>query len=154
MRLGVVTLVVLATTMLGCDSPGLSSHTSTTSASLEEKGSVSGADWSRMVARGRKHGTVDPAAVQLAVQHEMPGRLRTCYLSALRRDPEAHGSIRVLAVIEEDGTVSSVAEDRSSFKDPKMVACVLDVMKTLRVSPPPKGGIVEVLYPISFSPHM
>jgi hypothetical protein len=54
-------------------------------------------------------------------------------------------------VIDRTGAVSSTADAGSNLPSPSTVSCVVRGFGNLTF-PQPEGGIVSVVYPISFSP--
>ena len=88
------------------------------------------------------------------IQHNVRltyGRFRACYEDGLRRDRKLEGNVTVRFIIEADGRVGKVSLASSTLPDPVVVSCILDWYKTIPF-PPPEGGIVQVVYPIMFSP--
>ncbi|WP_146652454.1 AgmX/PglI C-terminal domain-containing protein [Labilithrix luteola] len=98
------------------------------------------------VSRGR----LPPETIQQVVRASFDA-FRTCYESGLRRDPKLHGRVATAFVIDECGDVVKVQDSHSDLPDADVVACIQQGYARLRF-PPPKGGIVTVVYPISFDP--
>jgi hypothetical protein len=79
------------------------------------------------------------------------GRFRACYESALARSPSLSGRVAARFVIGRDGAVSNVGNGGSDLPNNAVVSCVLSALYGLSF-PRPEGGIVTVVYPITFSP--
>lgn len=95
-------------------------------------------------------GRLPPDVIQ-RIARENFGRFRLCYENGLRNDPKLQGSVSVRFVIGRDGTVGSVGNGGSDLPDERVVSCVVRSFSGLTF-PQPEGGIVTVVYPISFSP--
>ncbi len=79
------------------------------------------------------------------------GRFQMCYEKGLARNPNLEGRVTVRFIIGNDGKVSNVSNGGSDLPDAEVVTCVMHAYS--RVSfPQPEGGIVTVVYPISFTP--
>jgi hypothetical protein len=79
------------------------------------------------------------------------GRFRLCYEKGLASNPNLEGRVSVRFVINRNGSVSNVSNGGSSIPDSGVVNCVIRAYYGLSF-PKPEGGIVTVVYPISFSP--
>ena len=79
------------------------------------------------------------------------GRFRMCYEQGLKNNPSLEGRVQVRFVIGRDGAVSSASNGGSDIPDAGVVNCVVRAYYNLSF-PAPEGGIVTVVYPISFSP--
>jgi hypothetical protein len=95
-------------------------------------------------------GRLPPEVIQRIVRQNF-GRLRMCYENGLRKIPNLRGRVAVRFVIGKQGDVTIAASGNSDLPDPATVNCVVNAFRTLRF-PAPEGGIVTVLYPISFAP--
>jgi hypothetical protein len=78
------------------------------------------------------------------------GDFRTCYETALARDPMAQGLLSFRFVIEPDGGISAVCLAKVTFHDGEAVDCIMAHFRSLRF--PPADGIVTVVYPINLEP--
>jgi len=79
--------------------------------------------------------------------------VRDCYQMWLRKDRYLEGKLIVKFVIAKDGTVSSSVSKSDTLEEPKVAACVHEVMLGLRFPEPVGGGIVIVSYPFWFAPE-
>jgi hypothetical protein len=96
------------------------------------------------------HGRLPPEAIQRIVQQSF-GRFRFCYEDGLARDPSLAGRVSTKFVIDRDGSVATVADAGSDLHDDAVVACVGRAFGSLSF-PEPAGGVVNVTYPLMFSP--
>lgn len=95
-------------------------------------------------------GLLPPETVQQVVRASFD-TFRACYESGLRRDPKVHGRVVTAFLIDDCGDVARVQDAHSDLPDADVVACVQQAYARLRF-PPPKGGVVTVVYPIVFDP--
>ncbi|MCS6899615.1 MAG: AgmX/PglI C-terminal domain-containing protein [Myxococcales bacterium] len=95
-------------------------------------------------------GRLPPEVIQRIVRQSF-GRFRLCYENGLRSNPNLQGRVSVRFVIDRSGAVSSVGNGGSDLPDSSVVSCVIRSFSGLSF-PQPEGGIVTVVYPISFSP--
>jgi uncharacterized Zn-binding protein involved in type VI secretion len=95
-------------------------------------------------------GVLAPTVIQKVVRNSFDV-FRTCYEAGLKRDPKLQGKVLVRFVIGRDGRVSDFKDGGSDIPDKAVSACVVSGFRGLTF-PPPKGGIVTVMYPIAFSP--
>ncbi|MEZ4226750.1 MAG: AgmX/PglI C-terminal domain-containing protein [Polyangiaceae bacterium] len=95
-------------------------------------------------------GRLPPEVIQRIVRQNY-GRFRMCYEQGLARNPNLEGNVTVRFVIGRDGGVSNVSNGGSGLPDSGVVGCVISAYYGLSF-PQPEGGIVTVVYPISFSP--
>jgi ribosomal protein S27AE len=117
-------------------------------------GAVAGAAAPIKGARVREgHPTVSgrlSAAVISGVVRTNFGRFRMCYEEGLARTPGLRGRVEVRFVVGRDGSVSNVSQAGSDLGDTRVVSCVVSAFYGLSF-PAPAGGIVTVVYPLSFS---
>lgn len=73
----------------------------------------------------------------------------SCYEAARTRKPGLRGRFTVRFRIEPAGTVSTV-EVRGAGADATFTTCLADIVKSLSF-PKPRGGEVDVVYPLDFS---
>lgn len=124
-----------------------------------------GGSAARGMARPRWSGVIrcyfgDPATVSGRLPAETirrilranAGRFRACYEDGLRRRPGLAGRVSTRFVIGLDGAVSTVSDAGSDLPDASVTACVHRAFYGISF-PQPEGGIVGVVYPISFSPE-
>lgn len=95
-------------------------------------------------------GRLPPEIVQRIVRSNF-GRFRYCYEKGLVHAPELSGRVTARFVIGRDGAVANVANGGSDMPDGVVTNCVLKAFYSLSF-PQPDGGIVEVTYPIMFTP--
>lgn len=95
------------------------------------------------------NGRLPPEAVQRVVRQSF-GRLRGCYEAGLARNPSLAGRIAVKFVIGRDGEVSLASAGEHDLPDEQVVSCVTRGFAAMSF-PPPSGGIVTVVYPVTFS---
>ncbi|MBK8214634.1 MAG: AgmX/PglI C-terminal domain-containing protein [Myxococcales bacterium] len=101
----------------------------------------------------RKHGRIEPVVIQRVARASF-GSFTRCYEAGLARDPKLQGRVSTKFVIELDGSVSQAAVGAATtLPDKAVVSCVVEVFGRLRF-PRPEGGIVDVVYPLSFSPEV
>ncbi len=96
-------------------------------------------------------GRLPPEVIQRVVQQNF-GRFRLCYENGLRNNPNLRGRVSVRFVIGRDGAVSNVGNGGSDMSDSGVVSCVVRSFYGLSF-PRPEGGIVTVVYPITFAPR-
>lgn len=94
-------------------------------------------------------GRIPPQVVQRIVRQNF-GRFRLCYQQGLARNPSLEGRVAVRFVIGRDGAVSNVSA-MGGFPDAQVQSCVQSAFYGLSF-PEPDGGIVQVTYPLMFSP--
>jgi hypothetical protein len=96
------------------------------------------------------NGRLPPEVIQRIVRQNF-GRFRLCYEAGLRNNPTLAGRVAVKFVIDRKGAVSLVADGGSDLPDHGVVSCVVRGFGNLSF-PEPEGGMVTVVYPISFAP--
>jgi len=97
-------------------------------------------------------GIAPPAVIQRTIRNAF-APIRECYQQGLARDRDLRGKVVIRFVIGRDGKVmrAELTKD-STLPDAKASACVVDAFKTLEF-PKPEGGVVSVVYPITFEPE-
>lgn len=95
------------------------------------------------------NGRLPPEVIQRIVRQNF-GRMRQCYESTLFRQPTLEGRIAVKFVIDRSGAVATASANESSFSDSSVDACVVRAFQDMSF-PQPEGGIVTVVYPVTFS---
>ena len=145
--------VPVATVALGSPSPGASAQpaASSSASSVDEVGKSTGArivtDEELTFSTGGT-GKLPATTIRKVLRDKMPAYL-ACYEKARERTPELKGRFAAAFRIEPSGAVSAV-EMRGSRKDPAFSSCLAGEVKALKF-PKPKGGVVEVVYPLDFS---
>lgn len=95
-------------------------------------------------------GRLPPEVIQRVVRQNLGG-IRSCYDSGLARNAKLAGKVVVRFVIGQDGAVSSATSDPdTTLGDATVVSCIVDHFKKITF-PTPEGGIVTVVYPLTFS---
>jgi hypothetical protein len=111
----------------------------------------------RVSAKVPLEGGLSRQEIQRVVAADM-GRIKYCYDVELNRDRLLHGTITLRYVIGPDGSVREVHTLRPTkpgaveLTNPKVVDCVLDVIRRHRYPQPKGGGLVNVTYPFVFAP--
>ncbi len=93
-------------------------------------------------------GSIDPDSLEEAALAGYPLFAR-CYRDSISRRTVAGGVLRLRLVIDEQGTVSKVADAGTVLPDPYAVDCIAESFFALRF-PKPRGGPVEVDYRLDF----
>jgi hypothetical protein len=96
-------------------------------------------------------GRLPADTIQRVIRQNHP-RFRGCYEKGLMTNPSLAGRVGVRFVIGRDGRVANVADGGSDLPDPSVVSCVSRAFYDISF-PKPEGGIVTVVYPISFQPE-
>ena len=99
------------------------------------------------MASGQAPPRLDRAQIQAVIRSHL-GKIRHCYEIALAKDPKLAGKVAVTFIIGRDGKVSSAA--LSGSLTPEVDRCIVKAFEML-VFPPPRGGIVQVSYPLVFT---
>jgi hypothetical protein len=100
-------------------------------------------------------GTLSKQVIRDIISSEA-SKVRACYGSALRGPPFAIGLVDIKFVIGPDGTVQTIAVERSSLERPDIESCILEVMRALQFPPVNGGGTVVATYSFLFEtepPH-
>ncbi len=98
----------------------------------EAKGSIAAADANRVFRR-------------------FDGAMRKCYERALKKRPGLEGKVKLLVVVNTDGTVKSARASGISLKDSGVNNCMEALTPRMKF-PKPKGGIAKIQKVYSFSP--
>jgi len=93
-------------------------------------------------------GKLPATTIRKVLRDKMPAYI-ACYEKARERTPDLKGRFAAAFRIESSGAVRTV-EMRGSRKDAAFSSCLADEVKALKF-PKPKGGVVEVVYPLDFS---
>lgn len=80
--------------------------------------------------------------------------VRKCYVQGLAVDPELTGRVEIQFTIGPQGTVvvAIVTSDGLPATGSGVADCIVEVVKTMRFSPPPGGGNAVVTYPFLLEP--
>lgn len=95
-------------------------------------------------------GTLPKRVVREAL-HRIEPRLRRCYENALKRFPTIDLDLEARLRIDPRGAVTRVRLGGAEAW-PDLNACLVEVLSELSY-PPPRGGTVEIIYPLRLSPH-
>jgi len=94
-------------------------------------------------------GRLPPEVIQRIVRMNF-GRFRLCYENGLKTDPTLAGRVSISFTINADGSVADIVPS-GDIPDQSVIQCVGRSFGGLSF-PQPEGGVVKVVYPISFSP--
>ena len=97
------------------------------------------------------NGRLPPEIIQRIVRMNS-GRYINCYQGALRTNPMLEGRVTVRFAIGRDGSVQSASDGGSDIPDTSVRQCVISSFTNLSF-PQPEGGVVTVVYPLTFSPQ-
>lgn len=106
---------------------------------------------------GPDGGRMDPAYIQEVVRGEFFPMAKKCYEELLTRDKKAKGrmemSFTIVADEKQGGILEDVVADHGDggLADEKMTTCMRESMSSIAFRPPAHGGVVTVVYPITFS---
>jgi outer membrane biosynthesis protein TonB len=80
--------------------------------------------------------------------------VRACYEKARKELPDLQGTLTITFVLDPNGAVKSAEpnQERSDIKNPDLVKCAIDVIKSLSFPKSPKGMETTVNYPYNFKP--
>jgi len=92
-----------------------------------------------------------PREVIVRVVRNNFGRFLRCYEAGLSHNAVLKGRVQVRFVITSDGALSDVEDSGSDLPDAGVIRCVMSSMYGLSF-PPPEGGPVKVVFPLSFGP--
>lgn len=95
-------------------------------------------------------GRLPPDVIQRIVRQRF-GRFRLCYENGLRSNPNLQGRVAIRFVIGPDGVVRGASDGGSDLPSQEVIACVARGFTGISF-PQPEGGIVTVVYPITFTP--
>jgi hypothetical protein len=101
-------------------------------------------------------GRLKPEVIQRIVRDAFP-RMRDCYESAMRKNPNLRGRVTTRFLIDREGAVAMIADGGTELPDDAALGvsgvaqCVRREFGNLRF-PSPDGGEVVVVYPIMFAP--
>lgn len=94
-------------------------------------------------------GTVDRGQLRKVLHGAMPSFVG-CYQRALSKTPSLRGKFAARFRIEPDGAIGKAATTGPGG-NPEFQSCVTDAIRGLQF-PKPRGGAVEVVYPLTFEP--
>lgn len=95
-------------------------------------------------------GRLPPELIQRVVRQNF-GRFRSCYEAGLRANPSLGGRVVTRFVIDRSGVVAHATDGGSDMPDKAVVGCVTRAFQGLSF-PEVEGGIVQIVYPIMFTP--
>ncbi|TNE89143.1 MAG: hypothetical protein EP330_11935 [Deltaproteobacteria bacterium] len=84
------------------------------------------------------------------LQIHMP-RIGACYGSS--KSVGTPGNLVIQLQLDGDGQASRFAVPSSSFEDPDMHDCILDVFRDITYPAPPSGQTLTLRYPLAFAPN-
>lgn len=96
----------------------------------------------------RGAGRANKDAIGQTLERYLP-YFQTCYRRALEKDPYLQGVVVVGWTIEPTGEASDVAIVQADLDNAGLIGCITQEMREIRF-PPPRGGGVQVEYPIVF----
>ncbi len=96
------------------------------------------------------NGRLPPEVIQRIVRQNF-GRFRLCFENGLTKNPNLSGRVTVKFIIDRAGAVTMASDGGSELPDTGVVQCVVRGFSNLSF-PAPEGGVVQVAYPIIFSP--
>jgi hypothetical protein len=88
-----------------------------------------------------------------SVVGQSAGRLRSCYLDGLRREPGLAGRIPVRFLVNLGGQVVVASEAGSTVADPAVVRCVLSTFAAMTLPPRERGDAVWATYLVALPPR-
>jgi hypothetical protein len=95
-------------------------------------------------------GALPPEVIQRIVRQNY-GRFRLCYEQGLARKPNLEGRVNIAFVIDKSGEVKGPKNAGSDLPDAAVVRCMVSAFNGISF-PQPERGVVNVVYPIMFSP--
>jgi hypothetical protein len=90
-----------------------------------------------------------PPEVVGRILRQNGARFRKCYQAGLEKNPRLAGTVRVKFVIDRAGDVATAMNGGSDIDDQGVVSCILHAVQNITF-PQPDGGIVTVVYPMTF----
>jgi outer membrane biosynthesis protein TonB len=78
-------------------------------------------------------------------------QVKVCYERELKAKPDLAGKVAVSFQIGTDGAVSEATTVANTTGNEAMVACILAVVRGIKMTPPPAEAIVVESYPYVFS---
>jgi hypothetical protein len=96
------------------------------------------------------NGRLPPEVIQRIVRQNF-GRFRLCFENGLTKNPNLQGRVTVKFIIDRSGAVTMASDGGSELPDTGVVQCVVRGFSNLSF-PAPEGGVVQVAYPIIFTP--
>ncbi len=95
-------------------------------------------------------GRIPPEVIQRVVRQNF-GRIRLCYENERRANPSLAGGVVVSFIIQSDGSIGTAAATGNNTGSTTLGTCVARAFRGLAF-PRPETGVVQVTYPIIFSP--
>ena len=94
-------------------------------------------------------GTLTDEQIQKAV-NDGAKAFDACYTLGAGEHGKLEGTVTVQATVGPLGTVNDAKVSKSTMKNPKVDACVVDAFKTLTFPRPEGGSTVMISYPMTF----
>jgi hypothetical protein len=104
-----------------------------------------GADLSLPHAAGDR---IPPETIQ-AILRSHYGAVASCYQAGIAKNPSLAGTVTVKIVAGANGATQQTADDGSTLPDKDVVACIVGEIG--KISYPPGGGVLTVVYPIALA---
>ena len=95
-------------------------------------------------------GRLPPETIQRVVRQNF-GRFRLCYEKDLKEQPSVFMRVTVSFTIGRDGSVSRARGSGEGGAPASTANCVAEAFRAIAF-PQPEGGVVNVTYPIVFTP--
>ncbi len=94
-----------------------------------------------------------PVPVIQRIMHSRLAQIRTCYQTALVKEPALAGTVSVHVVIDAKGAVTKSERDpATTITNADVVSCTVDALKSLPFPVPDDGHIVNVTQAFAFQP--
>jgi TonB family protein len=94
-------------------------------------------------------GTLSNEQIQKAVNDGVKG-FDACYTLGADKDGKLEGTVTIQATVGPLGTVNEASVSKTTMKNPKVDACVVDAFKKLKFPQPDGGSTVMISYPMTF----
>jgi len=103
-------------------------------------------------AHARHYGKVDAMVVRKQIHRDLP-RINRCYASALRREPDLAGKVKVRFAIVRSGDVIGVKVLENTTGDEGVERCVARVVQDIRFPSRKYGKALSFTFPFVFAPQ-
>lgn len=94
-------------------------------------------------------GTLSNDQIQKAV-NDGAQNFDACYTLGADKSGKLEGTVTVQATVGPNGTVNDASVSKSTLKNEKVDACVIDAFRRLKFAQPEGGGTVMITYPMKF----
>ncbi len=99
---------------------------------------------------------IDPKYIRERIHEDFIPLAKKCYEDALERDPKLGGRVLLAFNIVGDAKIGGIVEaadvlNDSTLRDPDVIDCIRQSFLSVTFPPPPDGGTVTVVYPLTFS---